>query len=135
MKLIRSLLAVTTAAVLTAVAFAADASPAGMWKWSIPGRNGQAFDQSAKLDLKDGHLTGSILPSTTPMGELPEVAITDASFAKGVVKFTVTREFNGRTFTSKYEGKLDGDTIKGEVERPGRDGDVRKNEWNASRVK
>jgi hypothetical protein len=121
--------------VFTAIAFAADASPSGTWKWSVQGRNGQTFDQSAKLDYKDGHLTGSILPTTTPMGEFPEVEIADGSFIAGVVKFTVTREFNGRTFTSKYEGKLDGDSIKGEVERPGRDGDVRKNEWNASRVK
>lgn len=135
MKTLRSVLAATVAVILTSVAFAADASPAGTWKWSLPGRNGQSMDSSAKLEYKDGHLTGSLLPASTPIGELPEVAISDASFDKGVVKFTVTREFNGRTFTSKYEGKLEGDSIKGEVERPGRDGEVRKNEWNASRVK
>lgn len=135
MKLLRSFAAATAAIVLTAAAFAAEASPAGTWKWSVNGRNGQTFEQSAKLDYKDGHLTGSILPMTTSWGESPAIEISDASFTGGVVKFTVTREFNGRTFTSKYEGKLDGDKIDGEVERPGRDGDVRKNDWHATRVK
>ena len=135
MKLLRNLSAATAALVLTAIAFAADASPAGLWKWSTPGRDGQTIETSAKLEYKDGHLTGNILPMTTPMGELPETPISDASFADGVVKFSLTREFNGRSFTSKYEGKLDGDTIKGHIERPGRDGEVRKNDWNATRTK
>ena len=120
---------------LNALSLAADASPTGTWKWTSQGRDGQTYEQSVKLEYKDGHLTGSIMPMTTPMGEMPEVAISDASFSDGVVKFTVTREFNGRSFSSKYHGKLEGDSIKGEVERPGRDGEVRKNDWNASRVK
>ena len=121
---------------ITLAAFAADASPAGTWKWTFPGRGGgPGFEQTLKLDLKDGALTGTVIGSQTPMGTLPDVAIQDASFAGGVVKFTVTREFNDRKFTSKYEGKLDGDTIKGSIERPNRDGGTQKTEWTATRSK
>ena len=46
-----------------------------------------------------------------------------------------SREFNGNKRTSKYEGKLEGDTIKGTVERPNRDGAVQKSDWVATRAK
>jgi hypothetical protein len=121
---------------VSVAAFAADASPAGTWKWTSPGRGGNpGVEQTLKLDVKDGQLTGTVLKTQTPMGEMPDVAITDASFKDGEIKFSVTRDFNGRSFTSKYDGKLDGDTIKGTVERPGRDGEVRKNDWVATRSK
>jgi hypothetical protein len=121
---------------VTAVAFAADASPAGTWKWTQPGRNGgPGFEQTLKLELKDGQLTGTSVGFHGPMGDIPDAAISDASFKDGEIKFNVTREFNGRTMTSKYDGKLDGDTIKGTIERAGRDGEVRKNDWVATRSK
>ncbi len=51
-----------------------------------------------------------------------------------MIAFSVTREFNGNSMTTKYTGKLDGDTIKGSVERPGRDGgDPVKTDWTATR--
>lgn len=53
-----------------------------------------------------------------------------------MVKFAVTREFNGRAFTTTYEGKLEGDSIKGTYDRPGIDsGGSSKTEWNARRQK
>ncbi len=121
---------------LTLAAFAAAASPAGTWKWTAQGRRGgPGFEQTLKLDLKDGQLSGTVLGGSGPMGEIPDVAISEASFKDGQVQFTVTREFNGRKFSSKYEGKIDGDTIKGTVERTGRDGELRKTEWVANRAK
>lgn len=113
---------------MTVAAFAADASPAGTWKWTQQGRNGTQ-EMSAKLDLKDGKLTGTI---TSPQGETP---IGDASFKDGMIAFTVTREFNGNKIVSKYSGKLEGDKITGSSERPGRGEGAapQKADWVATR--
>ena len=48
---------------------------------------------------------------------VPDTVITDASFKDGQVKFAITREFNGQKFTTRYDGKLEGNTIKGTFER------------------
>jgi hypothetical protein len=137
MKSYRKLIAAFFAALfVTAVAFAADASPAGTWKWTLPGRGDRpGFEQTLVLDVKDGQLTGTVKGGQGPMGEIPDVAISEASYKDGMVKFAVTREFGERKFTTKYEGKLDGDTIKGTAERAGRDGEMRKNDWTATRAK
>jgi hypothetical protein len=50
------------------------------------------------------------------------------------VTFSVTREFNGNSFTAKYSGKLDGDTIKGKVDTE-RNGETRSRDWEAKRSK
>lgn len=115
---------------------AAIASPAGTWKWSQPGRDGGSWEQTLKLASADGKLTGTLLGGPRPWGEAPDVAIGEGSFVDGVVAFSVTREFGGTRFVIRYEGKLEGDTITGTVERPGRDGGAaRKREWIATRAK
>ncbi|MES1167717.1 MAG: hypothetical protein ABUL61_00970, partial [Oleiharenicola lentus] len=114
------------ASVLTISAYAADIT--GTWKWTTQGRNGP-MEATAKLALKDGTLTGTV---TGRMGDAP---IGNASLKDGQVAFTVTREFNGNTIVIKYQGKFEGDTITGTVERPGRDGDAPVTlEWKATRV-
>ncbi len=119
---------------VSVAAFAAD--PAGTWKWTQQGRQGgQGFEVTLKLEFKDGALSGKILGMQGPQGQIPEVAISDASFKDDTVAFSVTREFNGNKFTSKYTGKVEGDTIKGSTERPGRDGAVTKRDWNPTRAK
>ena len=121
-------MAPVAALVLTVSAYAAD--PSGTWKWTNTGPGGNSFESTLKLQQKDGVLTGTI---TGPMGES---AISDGTFANDEVKFTVSREREGRKFVVKYDGKLDGDSIKGTVQRPGRDGgEGRKMDWNAQRVK
>ena len=131
------LVAFVAAFCVTVAAFAAEASPAGVWKWSIQGRQGgQSFEQTLKLDYQDGKLSGTVLGTQTGQFEIPDTAISDASFKDGVITFAVTREFNGNKFTSRYEGKLAGDTITGTSERPGRDGgEPVKREWVAQRQK
>ncbi len=134
MKSSKLIAAICAACFVTVAAFAADLS--GSWKWTQPGRNGNpGFEQTLKLEVKDGVVSGTVLGMQGPQGQIPDVAIADASFKDGTVSFSVTREFNGNKRTSKYTGKLDGDTIKGEVERPGRDGNVMKSEWTATRAK
>ena len=44
----------------------------------------------------------------------------------------MTREFNGNKFTTKYAGKISGDTIKGKAESE-RDGQARSRDWEAKR--
>ena len=102
--------------------------------------------REATLKLKhDGEkLTGEV---TMPAGRggaggggggnapAPEpVKITDGTFKNGEVAFTVTREFNGNSFTTKYKGKLEGDTITGTTETE-RNGQAQSREWKATRAK
>jgi hypothetical protein len=49
------------------------------------------------------------------------------------VAFTVTREFNGTKFTSKYSGKLSADAITGKVESKDRDGNDQSRDWKAKK--
>lgn len=135
MKPLRSsLLAALAAVALSVSVFAAD--PTGTWKWSQPGRGDRpAIEQTVKLEFKDGQLTGTMLGFESPMGKVPDTAIGDATFKDDTVAFTVTREFNGNKRVSKYQAKLEADTLKGSVERPGRDGGTQKSEWVATRAK
>ncbi|MDI1249960.1 MAG: hypothetical protein PSV13_13945 [Lacunisphaera sp.] len=135
-NMLKLLAAFGATCLLTLTAFAADLTPAGTWKWTSPGRGGgPGFEMTLKLDLKDGALTGTMVGMQGPQGAIPDVAIGDASFKDGLVKFSVTREWNGNKRTSKYEGKLEGDTLKGFTERPNRDGALQKSDWVATRAK
>jgi hypothetical protein len=135
MKSVTKLLAAVAVACFTAVAaFAADAS--GTWKWSQQGRQGgQAVERSLVLAMKDGKLTGTLKGYAMGQFEIPDTAIGDASIKDDVISFTVTTEFNGNKRVQKFSGKLAGDSIKGEIEAPGRDGGVQKREWSATRAK
>ena len=136
MKPLRLTLAAFVAACfMTVAAFAADASPAGTWKFSQVGRGGNSFERSVVLELKDGKLTGTMKGFTMGQFEVPDTAIDDGSFKDGTVSFAITREFNGNKITTKYSGKLEGDTITGNTEGPGRDGEVQKRDWKATRAK
>lgn len=67
------------------------------------------------------------------MGETP---ISDAVFKDDTVTFSVVREREGNKWTSKYSAKLEGDTLKGTIEMPGRNGgEARKLDWSATRAK
>jgi hypothetical protein len=138
MKITKSLAALTAACFVTVAAFAADAaSPTGVWKWTQAGRDGgSSFERKIQLDCKDSQLTGKMLAGEGPMGAMPEAAISAGSFKDGVVAFSVTRDFNGNSFTIKYDGKLAGDEIKGSFVFPGFNGsEPQKLDWNATRVK
>lgn len=122
---------------ITTASFAAEASPAGIWKWTVQSRQGgQGFEQVLKLDYNDGKVTGTMVGRQGGQFSVPDTEISDASFKEGVLTFSLTREFNGRSFTTKYEGKIEGDTIKGSYERPAFNSATPvKNEWIAKRQK
>ena len=119
-----AVLAVTT---LSGSALAADANPTGTWKWSVT-RNEKTRETTLKLKLEGDKLTGSI------SGRNQDTPIENASYKDGTVSFSVTREFNNQKFTTKYSGKLDGDTIKGTSETE-RDGQKQSRDWEAKRSK
>ena len=108
------------------LAAADDANPTGTWKWSFD-RNGTKIETTLKLKLDGDKLTGSISGR-----DGKDTDIEDASWSKdsGEVKFSVSRERNGNKTTTKYTGKISGDTITGTTAT----GD-RSRDWKADRSK
>jgi hypothetical protein len=102
------------------------ADPTGTWKWTVE-RNDQKFESTLKLKLEGSSLTGVYV------GRQNETPIEDGKFADDLVSFKVTREFNGNKFVIAYEGKLDGDTIKG-TSKFTRDGETQSRDWEAKRA-
>jgi hypothetical protein len=109
-------------------AMAADAT--GTWKWKMPGRNGaEGREVSLKLKQDGDKLTGTL------GGGQNETEIKDGKIDKdGTLSFAVTRKRNDQEFTTKYSGKLDGDTIKGKTEME-RNGQTQSRDWEAKRSK
>ena len=112
----------------TQVQAADKADPTGTWKWSVT-FNDQTRELSLKLKLEGDKLTGSM-----PGRNNTETAIENATFKDGEIAFTVTRERNNQKITTKYTGKLEGDTIKGKMESE-RNGQSQSRDWEAKREK
>jgi hypothetical protein len=129
----RHIAAFAAVCLVSAAAFAAD--PSGTWKWTQPSRSGKGTPRESTLVLamKDGKLTGTL--STPGRGGSPMSSeIKHATIKGDTISFTIEREYNGNKYQSKYSGKLAGDTITGESESPGRDGQTSKREWVAKRA-
>ena len=98
---------------LTLAIYAADVS--GKWTWEQQGRNG-ATTSTLTLKQDGSNLTGSL------DGGRGAVDIKDGKVDGNNVTFSITRNMGGSDVTTKYTGTLDGDTLKLEFERPGRNG-------------
>jgi hypothetical protein len=136
MKSFRILAAAFVASCLMSVAaFAADAT--GSWKWTQMGRQGGTPQEiTAKFTAKDGKLTGTVTQPGRGGGAPMDVEISDGAVKGDTVTFSLVREFGGNKIVTKYEGKLDGDTIKGTMLAPGRGGgEPTPREWTATRAK
>lgn len=107
-------------------AMAADVT--GTWKWTTE-RNGQTMETTLKLKQEGEKLTG-----TMSGRQGTETAIEEAKIDGDKVTFKVTREYNGNKMVIQFEGKIDGDTIKGE-RKTERDGQTQAREWEAKREK
>ncbi len=129
MKSLRlSFVALAALGLLALRAFAAD--PSGTWKWSVTGPDGSSFETTLKLELKDGNLTGQY------SNQFGDTSIRNAKIKDDAIAFEVEREFDGNKFVLKYQGKLEGDSIRGTIEFPGMDGgEPRKVDWDAKRAK
>lgn len=126
MKRIAIALAVAALVNIATPLVAAD-NPTGTWKWTT-NFGGQSRDATLKLKLDGDKLSG------TYVGRESESPIENATFKDDTVSFSVTRERDGQKFTTKYSGKLAGDTITGKSERQ-RDGQTQSNDWVAKRQK
>lgn len=104
--------------------------PTGTYVWVVPGWNGGP-DRTNTLTLKleGDKLTGK-LTSPGRGGQSMSTDIADANIAGSDISFTVTREFNGNKFTSKYSGKLADGAIKGKIEFE-RNGESQSRDWEA----
>src|SRR5262249_48069483 len=91
------------------------ADPNGTWKWTVT-RGDNRIETTLKLKLDGDKLSGTISGRNNT-----ENKIEDATFKDGEVAFSVTRENNGNKRTTKYKGKVEGDTIKGKTEFKDRD--------------
>jgi len=110
--------------------YAADADPTGTWKWSFTNpQNNQTREMTLKLKLEGDKLTG-----TVPGRNDTETSIEEGKFKDGEISFSVTRMRNGNKMTTKYSGKLEGDTITGKTESE-RNGNTQKRDWVAKRDK
>lgn len=146
-KILTSLL-ITAALALGAATELRAADVSGTWSWTMQGRGGQGGNANAtprKTTLKlkaDGEkLTGTVAQPGRrgPDGEAAaprETEISDGKIKGDEISFSVKREFNGNQFVTKYSGKVAGDTIKGKVEAPGRQGgEPTSRDWEAKREK
>ena len=105
----------------------ADAS--GTWKWSVTTQNGQTNESTLKLKQEGNKLTGAMVGRNGN-----ETAITDGQIQDNNLSFNITRERNSVSVTAKYQGKLDGDVIKGTITTE-RNGRTNSREWEAKREK
>jgi hypothetical protein len=129
MKRLAGAMFVVAFAGLTGVAMADDkANPTGTWKWTI-NAGGQSREATIKLKLEGDKLTGAMVGRNGR-----ETSIEDGTFKNGEVSFTITRERNGQKSSTKYHGKVGGDTIKGKIESE-RGGQTRTTDWEAKREK
>jgi hypothetical protein len=87
------------------------------------------------LNLKvDGAaLTGTVSQPGRD-GNAMETPISDGKVDGNTISFSVKREFNGNSFVIAYRGTLDGDSLKIEISRPGRDGNTRTSNVVAKRA-
>jgi hypothetical protein len=116
------LFVVTIALVLSFALMAADVT--GKWTYEQPGRGGNP-GRPVTITLKqDGtKLTGSV-PGMGRGGDNPPppTEITDGKVDGNMVSFTVKREFNGNTMVQKFDGTVEGDTIKFKITRDTQNG-------------
>ena len=109
------------------------ADPTGTWTWSVPGRNGgDPRTSTLKLKADGDKLTGKV-SSPGRDGQARETDIEDGKIKGDEVSFKVVREFNGNKFTTKYNGKVSEDAIKGKVEIDRGQGDPQSRDWEAKR--
>jgi hypothetical protein len=102
------------------------ADPNGTWKWSYTTQNGETRESTLVLKTEGEKLTGKI------SGRNGDTDIAEAKLKGDEITFQVTREFNGNSFTQKYNGKISGDAIKGKIEFT-RDGEAQSRDWDAKR--
>ena len=122
---------VLVAGLLAPSAIAEDkkADVTGTWKWSVE-RNGNTMETTLKLKQDGEKLTGKI----SGRQGAEDTDIEDGKVKGDEVSFKVTRTFGDNKMVFNYQGKLSGDSIKGDTKFE-RDGQEQKRDWEAKRDK
>jgi hypothetical protein len=128
MKTIRIICSLFAVAAVAAAFAAGPVDPTGTWKWNTKSSNGE-IPTTLILELKNGKIGGAY------SNQFGDTAISNASLQDNVIRFDVVRDVGGKKYAVKYQGKIEGDTIKGTIEAPGHDGgEALKLDWNAKRT-
>ena len=137
-KLVKILAGAVLASSLLLQAHAADTKdtkvdPTGTYVWTTQGRNGGG-DRTNTLTLKleGDKLTGKVQSPARGGGDPTSTDIKDGKINGSEISFTVTREFNGNSFSMKYSGKLADGVIKGKTEFD-RNGETQSRDWEAKK--
>jgi len=111
---------------VSALAWAAAAD--GKWTWKQMGQNGEV---AMTLELKqDGEkLTGSVMREGSDM----KTEIKDGKIKDNEISFVTVVERNGMERKTMYKGKIEGDSIKGNVVS-NRQGQEQSREWVAKKA-
>jgi len=126
-------LAACTVLALGAVSQAQAADATGTWTWTRPARNGgEPQKMTLKLKVEGEQLTGALTSPGRQGGEPVKTEISGGKVKGDEISFTVTREVNANKMTTKYSGKVSGDTIKGKAESE-RNGQPQSRDWEAKR--
>jgi hypothetical protein len=101
----------------------------GNWEWAFTTPTGETREVTLNLFRVNGKLMGTIISQGT--NAFP---IENATLEGDRLSFTVTRERDGKTITSKYSGRVEGNVIIGKIE--GAFGDqTQARDWKAKRAK
>jgi hypothetical protein len=103
--------------------------PTGTWRWTFGGFGGKNRDVTIRLKLEGDRLTGSM-----PNFDGRDTPLEDLRYRDGEVSFKYTRERDGNKFVVRYEGKVQGDHIRGKTEFDF-GGQSRSRDWEAHRVR
>ena len=115
------LVVVTIVLAFTIAAMAADVS--GKWTYEQPGRGGGP-GRPVTITLKqDGSkLTGTVPGFARGGGEAPAMEVMDGKVDGNSISFSTKMEMGGQTRVTKYDGTIEGDTIKFKITREGQNG-------------
>jgi hypothetical protein len=86
------------------------ANVAGVWKLKVPMKNGPTFEPTLTLTQTGGSVAGSYT------GEQGATPITDGMVLTDELTFEVARQKDGKNYKLRYQGKVNGDTLKGSVD-------------------
>ena len=99
----------------------------GTWKWTVQ-FGGRKFESRVTLKMEGDKLTGSM-----PGRDGRLTPIKHGSFKDGMVAFEVDRGRDDTRFVTKFEGKLEGEILKGTTETTFGDGEPRVDDWEPTR--
>jgi hypothetical protein len=126
-QLFSPLAVLVVASTIAATALAADAT--GTWTWTAKSKKGKETQNTLVLKADGDKLTGELTRGNR------STEISKGTIKDDKVTFEVTVERNGNAQTTKYEGKVEGDTIKGTQTGNRKNGGERTSDWEAKRSK